>query len=457
MTTVKLKEFFMIKLHKKLVVATTLTLSALTALISSPSMAEVRWIDKTIAVVDDDAVLYSELQDRLDMVKANVLKQGGQLPPEEILQEQVLEKLISESIQLQMARRMGATVSDQEVNQAVTGIQSENGMSREQFIDALKQDGMTLSSLKEQVRKDITLQRIQQGLVNRRIKISDREIDNFLNSSEGKFWQAPDYMLGHILLPIDSKSGASAIEQTLNLGQDIVQQVKSGGDFRQLAITHSKDPSALQGGDMGWRKPAQLPTLFADAIAGLKKGDVTQPTRSPAGLHILKIHDMRGASEKLVKQSKARHILVKTNVIRDDKQAQATLVDARKRILAGEDFAALAKEFSEDHGSALQGGDLGWSMPGMFVPAFEKTMNNLNIGDISEPFKSQFGWHIMEVVERREQDFTDEFIRNQARNLLHKRRYDEELQNWLIKIRSEAYVENRLTTKTTPEEAKESN
>ncbi|MFL0796134.1 MAG: peptidylprolyl isomerase [Cellvibrionaceae bacterium] len=430
---------------KTAALAASLLLASATTLYSQPSTAEVQWVDRTIAVVDDDAVLFSELKERMDMVKANVEKSGGQLPPENILRDQVMEKLISESIQLQIARRAGASTTDEEVNQAIQRIQAENNFTREQFIQALKQDGLTLSLLKEQVRRDMTLQRIQQGMVSRRIKISDREVDNFLNSSEGQFWKAPDYFIGHILLPIPSDADPKAVKKIEAQAEKIVKKARSGTDFKKLAITHSKDDSALQGGDLGWRKPAQLPSLFAKAVSDMKKGDISNPTRSPAGFHILKVHDMRGASEQVVKQSKARHILLKTNIVRDNAKAEAMLKDIRSRLIANEDFAELAKEFSDDHGSALQGGELGWSMPGMFVPAFEKTMKSLAVNEISQPFKSQFGWHIMQVIERREQDFTEEFIRNQARNLLGKRRFDEELQNWLVKIRSEAYVENRLS------------
>ncbi len=434
-----------LSLKKTLVLSVSLLVTSAVSLYSQPSAAEVQWIDRTIAVVDDDAILFSELKERIDMVKANVEKNGGQLPPENILRDQVMEKLISESIQLQIARRAGAATTDEEVNQAILRIQAENNFTREQFTQALKQDGLTIPLLKEQVRRDMTLQRIQQGMVNRRIRISDREVENFLNSSEGQFWKAPDYFIGHILLPVPSSASPEEANSVLTQANSIVKKSRTGADFKKLAITYSKDDSALQGGDLGWRKPAQLPSIFADAISDMKKGEISEPTRSPAGFHILKVHDMRGASEKVVQQSKARHILLKTNIVRDNKKAENMLNDIRKRLTDGEDFAKLAKEYSDDHGSALQGGELGWSMPGMFVPAFEKTMELLSVNEISQPFKSQFGWHLLQVVERRKQDFTDEFIRNQARSLLGKRRFEEELQNWLAKIRSEAYVESRLS------------
>ena len=256
---------------------------------------------------------------------------------------------------------------------------------------------------------------------------------------------SPDVKLGHILLSVSSSSSA---EDTSKVGEKlngIIQQIEEGTDFRQLAIANSDDQSALEGGDLGWRKMAQLPSLFTEALGNLKIGEISQPIRSGAGFHLLKLYDRRGGGEKLIEQHFSRHILLKPNQVRDQQMTIEQLNDLRGRVISGEDFASLSKEFSEDLGSALKGGELGWSIPGMFVKEFEQTMNDIAIDEVSEPFQSQFGWHILQVTDRRMQDFSNDILRNSAENLLRQRKFSEELQVWLQKIRDEAFIEIKET------------
>jgi peptidyl-prolyl cis-trans isomerase SurA len=295
--------------------------------------------------------------------------------------------------------------------------------------------------MRGEIRNELTIMRVQQGKVMRRIRISEQELDNFLKSEEGRFVTSPDVNIGQILLSISSDSNRKSIDQVVGRADLLFNQIEQGADFRAIAIANSADQSALQGGDLGWRKMAQLPGVFIDAVEKLDAGEVSQPIRSAAGYHLIKLYERRGGEEQLVEQHFARHILIKPNQIRDQKTTINQLNELRKRSIAGEDFAILAKEFSEDPGSALSGGELGWSTPGMFVPEFEQTMGTIAINDISEPFASQFGWHILQVTERRQQDFSSEILRNKAQSMLRQRKYEEELQVWLQEIRDEAFIE----------------
>lgn len=304
---------------------------------------------------------------------------------------------------------------------------------------------MSMAQFKERLRREMLINRVQKGSVNRRIKVSDQEIDNFLESQEGKFWVSPDYQLGHILISLSAGADEETVDNAKAKAERLYQQLNDGANFKELAIANSNGQMALQGGDLGWRKTSQLPSLLAEAVPNMKKGEVSEPIRSDAGFHILKLYNQRGGEETIVEQSKVRHILVKPSTILSDKEAFEKITHIREELEAGADFNELAKNHSEDIGSMLSGGDLGWSTPGQFVPEFEATMNDIEVGKVSEPFRSQFGWHILKVDERRQQDFTDTVIRNQAANIIRKRRFEEELPNWLQEIRDEAYVEIKLS------------
>ena len=298
-----------------------------------------------------------------------------------------------------------------------------------------------MATVRREITNEIIIMRVQQGRVMRRIRISEQELNNFLNSEEGRLVTSADVNLGQILFSVPSSSSTDETAAIVGKLNDVEQQIKDGADFRQLAIANSDDQTALQGGDLGWRKMAQLPGVFIEAVEAMEVGQVSQPIRSAAGFHLLKLYDRRGGEEKLIEQHFARHILVKPNQIRDEAATIQLLKDLRQSVQEGADFATLSKEHSEDPGSALKGGELGWSMPGMFVPEFEETMSSIALYEVSEPFRSQFGWHILQVTDRRMEDFSENILRNGAENLLRQRKFSEELQVWLQEIRDEAFIE----------------
>ena len=419
----------------------TATLAACALLVSLSATAQIELLDKVIAIVDDDVVLQSELNQRVATVYTQIQQSGTQAPPQDILLQQVLERLISERLQLNIAYSAGVRIPDEELNAAMGRIAAGNQLTMEQYVEQVHSQGQTIAAVREEIRNELTLMRVQQGKVMRRIRISQQELDNFLNSEEGRFLTSPDVNIGQILLSVPSSASTAEADKVLAKAKDLQAQISSGVDFRQLAIANSADQSALQGGDLGWRKMAQLPGVFIDAVEDLAVDEVSQPIRSGAGYHLLKLYERRGGGEQLIEQHFARHILIKPNQIRDQETTVSELNKLRDRALAGEDFAELAKEFSEDPGSGLKGGELGWSTPGMFVPEFEQTMNSIVVGEISAPFSSQFGWHILQVTERRKQDFSDDILRNRAENMLRQRKYEEELQVWLQEIRDEAFIE----------------
>jgi len=418
------------------------------SLLPLSGLAQVRVLDKIVAIVDDDVVLRSELEQRIDSVRIQISQSGTQAPPEDVLQQQVLDRLISERLQLTIGYDAGVRIADEELNQAIARIASSNKISVEQYIAQMMAQGSDIQAIREEIRNELIIMRVQQGSVMRRIRISAQELDNFLTSEEGRFVTSPDVNIGQILLSVPTGSNTMAIEAIVDRAESLYQQTKDGSDFRALAIANSADQSALQGGDLGWRKMAQLPGVFIEAVETLSIGEVSNPIRSDAGYHLIKLYERRGGEEQMIEQHFARHILLKPNQIRDQLTTIDQLKSLRERVISGEDFGVLAKEFSEDPGSGLNGGELGWSTPGMFVPEFEQTMDTIVINDISAPFKSQFGWHILQVTERRQQDFSEEILRNRAENMLRQRKYEEELQVWLQEIRDEAFIEIKESGKS---------
>jgi peptidyl-prolyl cis-trans isomerase SurA len=413
----------------------------LCALISTSIKANVALLDRVVAIVNDDIVLLSELNQRTASVYSSIKNSGTQAPAEEILKKQVLERLISERLQLNMGINAGVRISDQEIDQTVSRLAASNNLSLKEYVKQVHASGSSMTALRQDIANEMIMTQVQQGIVMRGIHISEQELNNFLNSEEGKLMTSPDIKLGQILISVSSSATSAEIDDAQKKLDAIIKKINQGADFKQLAIANSDDQSALEGGDLGWRKQAQLPSLFTNALKDLKPGEISQVIRSGAGFHLLKLYQRRGGDKKLIEQHFARHILLKPNQVRNETQTVKFLSDLREKILAGDDFFAMAKQHSEDPGSALKGGDLGWSTPGLFVPEFEQTMSSIALNAISEPFQSQFGWHILQVTERRMQDFSDDILRNRADSLLRQRKYSEELQVWLQKIRDEAYVE----------------
>ena len=411
-------------------------------LLSSPAWAEPVPLDRVVAVVDDDIIMESELVERTDTIRARMREQRTQLPPLDVLYEQVLERMIIESIEMQMAEKSGIRVSDNELNETLANVARQNNMTTETFRETVLSEGMSWPALRDQIRRELTVNQLRQRRVASRIQITDQDVDNFLSSEMAKTNLAPDYRLGHILIAINDGSSPQVAEETALL---VYKKLQEGADFAALAAQYSSGEAALSGGDLGWRKAAQLPTLFSDTVLEMKSGEISQPIRSASGFHIIKVLELRGGTEQIVQQTKARHILVKPNEIRSETETRALIDDIYQQL--SEDpsqFETLAKTYSDDPGSALQGGSLGWVNPGTMVPEFEQKMQAAHIGAISQPFRSDFGWHILQVEERRSQDMSEEFRRGRARQMLQKRRFDEELDGWLREIRQNAYVEIKL-------------
>ena len=406
--------------------------------------AETQSLDRVVAVVDDDVIMNSELNLQMNMIASQMQHAGRELPPQEILQRQVLERLIVESLQLQLGERASVKVSDEQLQQAMANIAQQNRMTPEQFQQELARTGIPYSMFRENIRRQIIIQQVQQGLVTKRIEVSDQDVDNFLRSEEGKLRAQPQYHIAHLVLGLSENASADEVAAQEKKAQDIYAQAQKGADFRQLIMRWSNAQDALEGGDLGWRQPIQMPALYATQVVKMDAGQVSPPLRSDRGIHLIKVMERKAPFSDLVTQTQARHILVKTSAIRNDEEAEATLQKIRAALLKGADFVALAKQYSEDPGSALKGGDLGWTLPGQMVPEFDKTMDATAKGEISAPFKSQFGWHILQVQDRRQQDMSTEMMRQQVKGLLRKRQYDDELPRWLKELRDKAYVQIKL-------------
>ncbi|MGE8497665.1 MAG: peptidylprolyl isomerase [Pseudomonas sp.] len=408
------------------------------------AQAEVRPLNRVVAIVDSDVIMQSQLDARLREVQQTISKRGATLPPDDVLTQQVLERLIVENIQLQMGERSGIRITDEELNQAIGTIAQRNGMSIEQFRAALAQDGLSYVEARDQVRREMVISRVRQRRVAERIQVTDQEVKNFLASDLGKMQLSEEFRLANILIPVQEGASPEAIQAADRQAQNIYQQLQQGADFGQLAITSSASETALEGGEMGWRKAAQLPPPFDAMISALDVGQVTEPLRTPGGFIMLKLLEKRGGGTQVRDEVNVRHILIKPSEIRSDAESQRLAERLYQRIQAGEDFAELAKSFSEDPGSALNGGTLSWIDPEALVPEFREVMNNTPSGEVSKPFQSPFGWHVLEVMGRRATDSSEQFREQQAMNMLRNRKYEEELQAWLRQIRDEAYVETKI-------------
>ncbi|MDE1168712.1 MAG: peptidylprolyl isomerase [Pseudomonas sp.] len=406
--------------------------------------AEVVPLDSVVAIVDNDVVMKSQLDQRVHEVQSTISKRGGALPPTSVLEPQVLERLIVENLQLQIGDRSGIRITDEELNQAIGTIAQRNNMNVDQFKAALAHDGLSYNDARDQVRREMIISRVRQRRVAERIQVSEQEVKNFLASDMGKAQLSEEVHLANILIPTPQSANAEAIQTAAAQAKAVYDQLKAGADFGQMAVAKSSSDNALEGGDMGFRKAAQLPPPFDSMLSSMSVGDITPPTRTPGGFIILKVLEKRGGGTQTRDEVHVRHILVKPSEIRTEAQTKALAEALYNRIQSGEDFGTLAKQYSEDPGSALNGGDLNWIDPNSLVPEFRDVMANTEVGKLSKPFKTQYGWHVLEVLGRRATDATEQAREQQAMTVLRNRKYDEELQNWLRQIRDEAYVEIKL-------------
>ena len=408
--------------------------------------SKIELIDRVVAVVDSGVIMESQLNSRVEEILIRLKSDTTELPPINLLEEQVLDRLIIEEIQLQLADRAGIKISDSELNQTLSRVSSQNNLSLEDFRLKLEAEGTSYKSFRDTIKKELIIQRVQRGRVGGKVDISEQEIENFINSEEGKSQLAEQYNVQHILLSVKSGLTEQQIEEIKDEANNLITRLEGDESFEKLATSYSSGQEALEGGFLGWRTSAELPSLFANVVTELKVGEVAQPLRSGAGFHILKLTDKRGNKVKFLDQTLARHILVQPSEIRTENQAEELINDIYERLTNGEDFKQLARQFSEDPGSKMDGGELGWSNPGDYDPIFEKTLNATEIGKISEPVQSSFGWHIIEAMDRRNEDVSQEEQKNRAYQIIFKRKFEQELQSTLIELRAEAYVDIKLTT-----------
>ena len=401
-------------------------------------------LDRIVAVVNNNIITETELDRELDTIKLQLRDQNIRMPAEDTLRKQVLERLVINQIQLQLADANGIRVDDETLNNTISNIATQNNLSLSGFRDALEKEGYDFARFRENVRKEIIMRRISQRNVDSRITVSEQEIDNFIANQKIQGNADDEYHLGHILIGLPETAGPDEIKATRQKAQEILDKLRSGADFSQVAVSVSEGQQALEGGDLGWRKVGELPSLFADIVPEMNIGDVSDVIRSSSGFHIIKLLDYRGAKPHIVTQTLARHILIKPDELTSDEDAKTQLENIKQQIKNGEDFGKLAREYSDDKTSAASGGDLGWITPGKMIPDFQKVMDTLKPGEISDPFKTRFGWHIVQVNDRRSVDDTEDFTRSKIHELLFQRKVEEEQMNWLRRIRDEAYVEYRL-------------
>jgi peptidyl-prolyl cis-trans isomerase SurA len=404
---------------------------------ATPVTAQVTRLDSVVAIVDDDIILASEVAERLNQIKDSATSRGIELPDDATITQEALDRLILESIQMQLADRFGVRIPDAQLDESMARVAAQNGLSLEQFRQALIQSGQDYNAMRESLRKDLAIQRVQQGNVMRNINITEKEIDNFMATEEGLALTEPQYRVVQALLSVNGSDSAEQKRQKEEFVDSVLAGILAGKTFAEaVSVT---EPYQFGGGDLGWRKLSDIPSMFSEIVPSLEQG-ATGKVESASGFHLVHLADSRGL-ERMIEQTEVRHILISPNEVLDDAAAQALALELRQRANDGEDFGELAKEYSDDIGSAQEGGVLGWTVPGQMVPEFEAAMASAELNVITDAVRSQFGWHILEVTGRRTKDFSEELKRNQVANYIREIKYEEELENWLGKIREEAFVD----------------
>ena len=423
-------------MSRKSILLTTL-LAAFYIVGAINATANVEVLDQVVAIVDDDIILASELQERVQGVRATMEARGVEVPEDDILIRETLDRLILDSIQLQLAVRYGVRIPDQQLDESMARLAQQNGLTLEQFRLALEQNGQSYAAAREGLRDDLAIQRVQQGNVMRNINISEQEIDNFLSTEEGEAMTQPEYRVVQALLSTGRSDDVETVTAKERYVDDTLASIKAGTPFEEAVA--ATEPFTFSGGDLGWRKLNDIPSMFADVVPSLSTGEVVK-VRSSSGFHLVYLADAVGG-ERLVRQTDVRHILIKPTEVLSEVAAEALARELKERITAGEAFGDLARQYSDDIGSAAEGGELGWTNPGQMVPEFEATMAATPKGEVSEPFRSEFGWHVLEVKDRRDKDFSSQVRRNQVAGYIRDQKYQEELDAWLREIREEAFVD----------------
>ena len=422
-----------------------LILVGLLPAINTPVSAEV--LDKIVAVVEDDVILQHELQAEVAAITQKIQASNTSMPPEFVLKKQVLEKMIIDRLQRQLAERAGINLTEDMLTSSATEIAQRNNMTLDQFKDELNRQGLSYKAFLDNMRSEIVINQLRAKEIGERIKVSDREIEHFIETEDKGGGEIGQFHLGHILVAVKEGAAPAEIQKAKSRAEEIVKELRSGQDFNKVAMSSSDDSNALKGGDLGWRGKNDVPTLFADRVVKMAAGDISDPIRSPSGFHIIKMLEIKGVGTQMVTKSKVRHILIKTNELVDDEEAKKRLLTLKERMADGDSFETLARAHSDDKGSALKGGLLGWVGPDDLVKPFQQAMDKLAINEISKPVQTQFGWHLIQVLERENKDNTSEYKKNQIRDILRKRKIEEETELWLRRLRDESFVEiypNRL-------------
>ncbi len=420
-------------------------LLVLAATVSLPAMAAAEPLDRILVVVNDGVILQSELDVALEDARRQIRERGIAAPPEDALRAQVLERLLLSRVQTQRAQQAGIRVDDRDLNEVLTELAKQNNMNLAQFADAVRKDGLDFLAVREQIREEVLIQRLRAKEVESRVTVTDQDVDLLL-ASQGVN-ENTEYRLSHILVAVPEGASAEVRDQSREKANGLLQRIRAGEDFSSIAVSNSDGQQALQGGDLDWRRGSDLPSLFAATAAKLTPGQVSDVIEAGGGFHLIKLVEQRGGEErKTVSETHARHILIQTNAVRTDEQARLLARDLHTRLLAGEDFAKLAKEYSDDPGSKNNKGDLGFQPPGVFVPEFQVRLDQLQPGELSSPFRTQFGWHVAGLIERRTRDTTEETRRARARSAIGNRKTAEEYDIWLRRLRNEAYVEYRQSS-----------
>ncbi|EGJ0733651.1 peptidylprolyl isomerase SurA [Salmonella enterica] len=412
------------------------------AMIANTSFAAPQVVDKVAAVVNNGVVLESDVDGLMQSVKLNAGQAGQQLPDDATLRHQTLERLIMDQIILQMGQKMGVKITDEQLDQAIANIAKQNNMTMDQMRSRLAYDGLNYSTYRNQIRKEMIISEVRNNEVRRRITVLPQEVDALAKQIGTQNDASTELNLSHILIALPENPTSEQVNDAQRQAESIVEEARNGADFGKLAITYSADQQALKGGQMGWGRIQELPGIFAQALSTAKKGDIVGPIRSGVGFHILKVNDLRGQSQSIsVTEVHARHILLKPSPIMNDQQARLKLEEIAADIKSGKTtFAAAAKEYSQDPGSANQGGDLGWATPDIFDPAFRDALTKLHKGQISAPVHSSFGWHLIELLDTRKVDKTDAAQKDRAYRMLMNRKFSEEAATWMQEQRASAYV-----------------
>ncbi|TMO10901.1 peptidylprolyl isomerase SurA [Pseudoalteromonas sp. S558] len=421
---------------KKLLTSAVLSVSLCQSAVAAPVE-----IDKVVGVVNEGVILKSEVNTIINRVKKQAKEQNQQLPKDETLRVQAIERLVSQTLMMQMADRMGLEISDSQLDQTLASMAKDQGGSIADLRRTVEDSGESFQAYREEIRREITTQQVTRANVDRRIYISEQEVDNLLKIMESQGQNTEEYDIGHILIDIPNNASADEIADAKVRADKVIEFLQDGQEFKRIAISSSSGSKALEGGQLGWMGINEMPSLFAEAVKGQKSGAIIGPLRSGAGFHIIKVQEIRGRQVVETTEVKSRHILIKPSIILSEEKARNMLIGFAKELRAGTaDFAELAKEHSEDPGSALKGGEYDWTDPTTYVPAFKDALLSLNQDEISEPFRTQYGWHIVQLLGKRVADKTDLAKRNRAHGMLFNRKFKEESFNWQQEMREQAYV-----------------